>query len=245
MAAPTAHRDLSWLVETGLIVGFLAVAAWFVFGSKPVDIPGTLTAAVSERDLSTDPLRVGRMHVGEITIGSFTRRCGECHDLFPSGDDAPRERTEHQHVVLDHGLNDRCFNCHDRENRDRLALRGGVTISYEEVPRLCAKCHGPTYRDWQRGMHGRTTGSWDPGAPNHARLVCSDCHSPHAPAYAPLRPLPGPRTLRMGGGEREVHGEAVEHVDPLRKWHEKPVAAPVLSDRELTIDVLDGQETER
>ena len=35
---------------------------------------------------------------------------------------------------------------------NRLVLHGGESIPYSEVPRLCQKCHGPTYRDWERGI---------------------------------------------------------------------------------------------
>jgi hypothetical protein len=233
----TRQLGESALVQYGLTVAFLALAAWFVFGPASVEIPSATNAPVAARQIDTAPLRAGRAREASVTIGSFTRRCGECHDLFPSQDETGRSPIQHAHIVLDHGLNDRCFNCHDRENRDRLALRGGETVSFAEVPELCAKCHGPTYRDWQAGMHGRTVGSWDPRAPGFERLQCSDCHDPHAPAYDPMRPLPGPATLRMGGGGREVHAEPVERIDPLRKWRDHDAPHAPAFEGDLPLDV--------
>lgn len=78
---------------------------------------------------------------------------------------------------------------------------------------VCAKCHGPVYRDWQNGSHGRINGYWDRSRGPQTRRRCIECHDPHAPPFAPLAPAPGPSTLRMGapsGGPME------EHHDPLR-----------------------------
>ncbi|MHC5003646.1 MAG: hypothetical protein ACYTJ0_11025 [Planctomycetota bacterium] len=224
MPSSVRQRDASPWVESGLIVGFLGLAAWFIWGSGPVEIPAAASPPVARRAVATEPVRGDVPLEPLIEMGSFTRRCSECHRLFESAEETARRLTEHQHIVLDHGLNDLCFNCHDRQDRDRLALRGGETVSFAEVPRLCAKCHGPTYRDWQRGMHGRTVGSWDPKSPEHVRLVCSQCHDPHAPAYDPMRPLPGPHTLRMGHPHDEPESEPVDLIDPLRRWRHQDLA---------------------
>jgi hypothetical protein len=111
-------------------------------------------------------------------------------------------------------MNDWCFNCHDVAERERLVLQDTTTVMFVEVPVLCAQCHGTTYRDWQRGMHGKTTGSWDKASGNQRRLLCTECHNPHGPAYGKLVPLPGPNTLRMTpeGGEENDGGIA----SPLR-----------------------------
>jgi hypothetical protein len=81
---------------------------------------------------------------------------------------------------------------------------------------LCAQCHGTTYRDWQRGMHGKTMGSWDKSSGKQRRLLCTECHNPHAPAYGRLAPLPGPRTLRMNAGDEKDHQEGAD-PSPLHR----------------------------
>jgi hypothetical protein len=209
------------VVDVVLIVGFLGLAAWFLRGSPPVEIPPAVSPAIPARAISPAPVRNAQFGTPVVTIGGFERPCMDCHRLFESREETPRRLTQHRDIVLDHGLNDRCFNCHDREDRNRLALRGGRTVAYSNVPRLCAKCHGPTYRDWQLGMHGKSLGQWNPRSPGQRRLQCSECHDPHAPAFAPMRPLPGPNTLRMGEPVDKEHGPT-DMMDPLRKWrHEE------------------------
>ena len=72
---------------------------------------------------------------------------------------------EHSDIVMKHGTHDRnnnCFNCHDEQNLELLQTRDGRQIKLAESPPLCGSCHGPTYRDWEAGAHGRTGGYWDP-----------------------------------------------------------------------------------
>jgi hypothetical protein len=195
---------------------FLVTAAWFIWG------PQGKVPPVAERVIvSADAVRPAtvREKTAEpiLDVAGFDKKCQECHALFSSPTDAPLRLNQHRNIVQAHGMNDQCFNCHDREDRDRLALPRGRTISFAESERLCATCHGTTYRDWQRGMHGRTSGSWDASSGRQARLTCLDCHDPHAPAFAPMATLPGPNTLRMlGSGPPEtVHAPS---RNPLRQW---------------------------
>ena len=219
MTTFSSGRKAFSAIEIVIALCFLALILWFLLGSRSVEIPTAATPAVNTDDLRPLPLRIVQTDEPVTTIGSFTRRCNECHGLFSSPDEHASNLTQHEHIVLDHGINDRCYNCHDQEDRERLALRGNRSIPFTEVARLCAKCHGPTYRDWQLGMHGKSMGSWDPNSPNQRRLKCSECHDPHAPAYELRPPLPGPNTLRMYKMEEEIlHGGEIEHIDPLRKW---------------------------
>ncbi|UCD76585.1 MAG: hypothetical protein JSV91_06605 [Phycisphaerales bacterium] len=202
----------------GIAVCFLALAGWFLFGPASASFPRTESAVIAASDITIDPVRTVQTDQPVVKIAGFEMHCMNCHGLFESRPETARRLTQHQHIVLDHGLNDRCFNCHDNEQRDMLALRGSKKIPYKQVARLCAKCHGPTYRDWQQGMHGKALLRWDPDDPGRRPLRCSECHDPHAPAFDPLRPLPGPNTLRMGDPKDKQHGGEVDLKDPLRKW---------------------------
>ena len=105
---------------------------------------------------------------------------------------------EHEDLALHHGRNNRnnhCFNCHDRANLDRLLTRDGRRLKFEEGTLLCASCHGPTYRDWEVGMHGRTGGFWNRELGDITRKNCTSCHDPHAPRFPPLKPAPAPHAL--------------------------------------------------
>jgi hypothetical protein len=91
--------------------------------------------------------------------------------------------------------NDHCFNCHNPAKLDQLVTRDGTKLKFEEATQLCASCHGPSYRDWEAGIHGRTTGYWNRQMGPSTRAECTSCHDPHAPAFPQLIPLPGPRSL--------------------------------------------------
>jgi hypothetical protein len=105
---------------------------------------------------------------------------------------------EHSDVVMGHGTHNRnnnCFNCHDEQNLEQLQTRDGRQIKMAESAPLCGSCHGPTYRDWEGGAHGRTSGYWDRTAGPIKRQICVDCHNPHRPKIPPRTPAPGPHPL--------------------------------------------------
>lgn len=136
----------------------------------------------------------------QVRIGAFTYRCTECHSLFKTTSDGwvRSPLNQHRDVVLKHGLNDNCFNCHDRDNRDMYVGNQGVPIPADQPQLLCAKCHGLVYRDWTQGVHGRTNGYWSAAYGPLDRKKCIECHDPHQPPFPPMHPAPGPNTLRMG-----------------------------------------------
>ena len=71
---------------------------------------------------------------------------------------------EHPDIVMghgQHGRNNNCFNCHNETNLVLLQPRDGRELKFADSPKLCGSCHGPTYRDWEAGAHGRTSGYWD------------------------------------------------------------------------------------
>jgi uncharacterized CHY-type Zn-finger protein len=105
---------------------------------------------------------------------------------------------EHSDLVMRHGRhnrNDNCYNCHDPQNLNKLKTRSGQIISFQESTLLCASCHGPIYRDWEIGVHGRMSGYWNPESGPVTRLGCTSCHSPHAPKFQSLAPAPRPHRL--------------------------------------------------
>lgn len=152
----------------------------------------------------------------ETEIAGFRYRCSDCHHFMVPPAEQPAQLTQHRHIVLKHGINARCLNCHHRDNRDALAGDGDEEIPYGQPFRLCARCHGPVYRDWQHGAHGRTSGYWDTRRGPQRRALCIECHDPHQPPFPPMPPAPPPRTLRMGSPVRLEPGELVR--DPLRTY---------------------------
>ena len=197
---------------------FFLTTGWFLVDPDDGPPPVEPTPAFDVAALSTAPPRERMQDPPTSVIGGIEQRCSDCHMIFPSRRVTPELLHQHTELVHDHGMNDRCFNCHALEDRDKLVLYDGSEIGYDDVELLCAKCHGTVYRDWQVGSHGRTEGSWDLDSGNLSRLVCTDCHDPHAPAYDPFVPLPGPNTFRMG----PIHPvESHDQRNPLRR-HVQP-----------------------
>jgi formate-dependent nitrite reductase cytochrome c552 subunit len=105
---------------------------------------------------------------------------------------------EHSDLVMGHGRhkrNNNCFNCHDETNLELLQTRDGRQLKLADSTPLCGSCHGPTYRDWEAGVHGRTSGFWDRKQGDIARLGCTSCHNPHAPPFPTRQPAPAPHAL--------------------------------------------------
>ena len=115
---------------------------------------------------------------------------------------------EHSDIVMGHGThgrNNNCFNCHNDMNLLRLQSRDGHDLKFEESTTLCGSCHGPTYRDWEAGIHGRTSGYWNRTKPDKdqgpldgpfKKLDCVNCHNPHSPRFPGRKPAPPPNYLR-------------------------------------------------
>ena len=185
--------------------GFLLLAAWFLYGPETVHVPAGEAVAIDLDLLSTAPRRDALGDPPSIEVEGYQRTCIECHQLFEPGIETPERLLTHAHVRLDHGINDRCRNCHHLEDRGKLVLHDGRVVPFAESQLLCAKCHGPTFRDWERGTHGRTNGYWDLSRGERVRLKCSQCHDPHnprVPAMDSIAPLPGPHDPQVRGRER-------------------------------------------
>ena len=99
-------------------------------------------------------------------------------------------QVEHENIKLNHGNNRYCLNCHHEKNRKAFVDYDGSEIAEQDVVLLCAKCHGPKYRDWKAGVHGRQNGYWDESKGEQTRLRCIQCHDPHEPVYQSMKPLP-------------------------------------------------------
>ncbi|MBC8201682.1 MAG: hypothetical protein H8E86_06495, partial [Planctomycetes bacterium] len=148
--------SFGWVVA----VGFFLLAGWF-FSTEPViDHPLNAPVAVQASLINNGAFRVATPEPPIVTIGGMEHQCNSCHTLFKQEHLSPRLLGQHTELVLNHGGNEWCFSCHDIKDRNRLVLADGEQIGYDRAPELCGKCHGPTYRDWQAGIHGKTLGYW-------------------------------------------------------------------------------------
>jgi len=129
----------------------------------------------------------------DLVKAGWTYNCMECHKLFPARwhyGGADRPFNEHKDVQLDHGNNRFCLNCHHQTNRNAFVDYDGSEIAQTDVVKLCAKCHGTIYRDWEAGVHGRENGFWKADAGEKTKLRCIQCHDPHSPKFKAMKPLP-------------------------------------------------------
>jgi len=194
-------------------------------------VPEAVPAARPVPGWAIDPTPIRRPVLRPAyEVAGFSMRCSDCHDLFPSPVETDRPLTQHTEIVLKHGINTRCFNCHHPIRRDFLVDDRGGEIPFDQPPLLCARCHGPTYRDWLHGAHGRTDGFWNKQMGPQGHRKCVECHDPHEPPFPPMPPAPGPHTLRMGEQGAPHEPEAVHN--PLRIYQQKstgrePVAGTV------------------
>ncbi len=204
-----------------LIPLLFLLTAWWLYAYEPEPvIPFEEPAGIDASLLAPLP-KAPRPSAPVTEISGFEMRCNACHRLFESKRKVPEHLKRHDEIVLKHGANDRCYNCHSRKNRERFVRHDGTWIPFETPELLCAKCHGPTFRDWQKGIHGKTLGSWIPTSDKLTRLRCNNCHDPHSPAFEQVYPMPAPRTLRMVAKEKKegVHPEGKERgKGPLDHW---------------------------
>jgi hypothetical protein len=186
----------------------------FRIPTTPQDVPAWATDPSTVRQWPPQPA---------YRVGQFTYECHECHKMWPDWKKDILNRRLHAEVELRHGINDRCLNCHHPSNRNTFVDDDGNSIPWDSPQLMCAKCHGPVYRDWQHGAHGRTEGYWNTALGKQIKRRCVECHDPHQPPFPPIEPAPGPNTLRMGPQD---HGPYESHHDPLHPTMQGRTEAP-------------------
>lgn len=166
--------------------------------------------------------------------------CGTaCHNGTyppPPKDKKPRKLTMHTDLVpdslnLQHGRGAIwCLDCHDADKRDKFVDNFGGTIDFDQPQKLCGKCHGPVYRDWREGIHGKRIGEWA-GTGKKRWFVCTECHNPHDvqqgarnSGFVQLAPEPAPilpKGLENADHERHHKKNKGSHdvKDPKQTGH--------------------------
>lgn len=120
---------------------------------------------------------------------------------------------EHSDIVMGHGRhkrNNNCFNCHDEQNLRMLQTKDGRELPLAQSSPLCGSCHGPIYRDWEGGAHGRAQGYWNEALGERVRLDCVSCHNPHSPPFPKRALAPGPHPLHSLGEMAPATGPSPE-----------------------------------
>jgi uncharacterized CHY-type Zn-finger protein len=150
--------------------------------------------------------------------------CGvACHNgSFPEPNDdrSPRKLTMHMDVVpdamdLQHGRGSIwCLDCHHTQTRNKFVDHNGGEIDFNQPQVLCGKCHGPLYREWREGLHGKRIGEFA-STGKKRWFVCTECHNPHDvqqgarnsgfAQIAPEAPPQLPKGMTSADHERQHH----------------------------------------
>ncbi|MDB6038945.1 MAG: hypothetical protein JWM99_2786 [Verrucomicrobiales bacterium] len=194
------------IVLIGIATGFCGLAGAFLLNlwGRPATRISIPLAAPEFTNTATVRMSAADLVRTEGDTSGFS--CYTCHDakkqllvnLDTNG--AVILAEPHKEIVMKHGRNNRnehCFICHDSKNLESLRVNEGQSFKFTESSRLCGSCHGPNYRDWEIGVHGRTAGFWDRKRGPIVRSDCTSCHDPHAPAFPPMKPGPGPHRLHL------------------------------------------------
>ena len=206
----SADAKMSFVL-TSLAVVFLSLASAFRMELWGRLEPVVVVPLVDPAFTNPAPTRVSAAELKQAGGDISTLECNTCHELNKPANlklDANGNvilPKEHDDLVMHHGRNDRnntCFNCHNPLNREELMTKDGHKLKIEESTRLCASCHGPTYRDWEAGVHGRMSGYWNRALGPFTRLDCVSCHHPHSPIFEPRAPAPGPHPLHEASVQR-------------------------------------------
>ncbi len=190
-------------LRTLVLAGALAVC---LAACSPEQEQGELYVRVLEGNVfDTTPVR-GAFEPLRLRRSGFEYKCAECHTDLGLSKKRGFPEAEHKKILaeFDHGLNTQCLSCHNRADRNSYIDHDGTALPSDNPSRLCAKCHGPTYREWQVGIHGRQNGYWDKKQGARTKLVCVQCHDPHNPAFPLMKPDAPPIRSRLAL-EPEAH----------------------------------------
>jgi hypothetical protein len=207
-----SRRSSADLALVGVTILFLALAGAFAgnFWGRPVPIIHYSLVDTNFLDIATPRQSYADLVKAADDISGFD--CYACHDkakpiaLAYDKDHRIIIPKEHENIAMRHGRHERnnnCYNCHNEQNLELLQPRDGRELKFAESTQLCGSCHGPTFRDWEAGVHGRVNGYWRTQLGAKTRKDCVNCHDPHAPKYPGRKPAPGPHYLH--GDAKPAH----------------------------------------
>jgi hypothetical protein len=193
------------VVLCGLVVVFAALTLAFVgkLWGRPISLPPIPLVDPQFTNTVTARTNLAALMRAKADLSDFD--CYTCHERNkppPLRFDAEQRLIvpeEHKDIVMGHGRHNRnnlCYNCHNEANLEVFQTRDGRELKLTESSPLCGSCHGPTYRDWESGAHGRISGYWDRKLGAFERQDCVACHNPHSPKFPSRPPAPGPHPLR-------------------------------------------------
>lgn len=200
-----SRTKTNWVLAA-LTATFLVMAGLFLadLWGRPAPLPKI--ALVDTAFLDTKPWRQSYADLVKAKEDLSDFDCYGCHDKkkppvieYDANHNIVLPKEHANLEPLAHGSHNRnnvCYNCHNDHNLLTFQARDGRELKFQDSTALCGSCHGPTYRDWEAGAHGRTSGYWDRSKGEAVRLNCVNCHNPHSPAIPTREAAPPPHPLR-------------------------------------------------
>jgi len=185
----TAEKSNWWLYFFIPVV--LALSVFILYQT-------TLEKSVAEQIPKLDPLyyTIETARGETLQNTSMVGNCHLCHAYWvpiPRTNQTSNPRFAHANIQLNHGKNDRCYNCHMISDRNKYVANDGAEIITRLPVQMCGRCHGLIFKDWQLGTHGKWTGMWKPQEKNDkTTYTCTQCHDPHDPKFKYNKIAPPP-----------------------------------------------------
>lgn len=173
---------------------FLSLAISFIFNLWGGQRERIHHPSVEDKYFTKNPVREAKKEAFIIQDG-YRLSCNDCHQNLVPSSVRKISFSAHPDIILDHGVNDSCLTCHNRDNREKLNDINKEEVSFSNSQITCLQCHGPIYRDWENGVHGRMNDFWDSKKGVTRRLMCVDCHDPHNPKFKSMEPSPAPNIV--------------------------------------------------
>ena len=186
------------LLLRNLVFGGVLAFSFLACSSKEEVGDALYAREVVGNVFETEPVRGAFRPLRNRRTG-FEYKCSECHTSLKQPLPDSEFAGEHSGIqaAFAHGENITCVNCHHTSDRNAYVAHDGTSIPAEEPARLCGKCHGPTYREWRVGIHGRQNGYWDTEKGLRKKLMCLQCHDPHRPKFQSMTPDAPPIRSRL------------------------------------------------
>lgn len=178
--APTDTPTRWWLFF--FILPTVLLSCFFVY--KTLVIP---PVSAEPQPLKSEWYTLTTARGNDLENKPMVGNCFLCHAYWvtiPKSNQTSKPRFAHGNIVLNHGKNDRCYNCHLISDRNKYVADDGSAIMVQLPEKLCSRCHGLIYNDWLMGAHGKWTGMRQPeNKSDKTTYTCTQCHDPHNPAF--------------------------------------------------------------
>ncbi len=188
----TDSTNYMWWMS-GVFVVLTLSFMFNVWGDKRDIIQHPLT---EEKHFTKQPVREVKLEPTLYQDG-YMYRCNDCHKNIEPSTVQKSFFSAHPDIVLEHGANNYCLTCHNVTNRETFTDLNHNEIPFTKSHQTCLQCHGPIYRDWEKGVHGRMNDFWDSSKGEIRKLSCVACHDPHQPKFKPMKPAPGPNIQNL------------------------------------------------